>query len=183
MVKEKDVQPIRSLQEIKKMKDSLYRHSGYRNYFLFVFGINTGLRISDILPLQVHDIRNRQYIRIREQKTEKLRIICINEYLHEEIEAYTRPLKSEEFLFPSRIGNSYITPTQAYRVLQKAAEMAGIEHVGNRTLPKTFGYHHYKKNKNLATLQEIFSHSSPSITKRYIGIMQEKAEDTLKSFN
>src|SRR5699024_11785827 len=99
MVKEKDVQPIRSLQEIKKMKDSLYRHSGYRNYFLFVFGINTGLRISDILPLQVHDIRNRQYIRIREQKTEKLRIICINEYLHEEIEAYTRPLKSEEFLF------------------------------------------------------------------------------------
>lgn len=61
--------------------------------------------------------------------------------------------------------------------------MAGIEHIGSRSLRKTFGYHHYKKHKDLAVLQEIFSHSSPAITKRYIGITQDEIEGTLKDFS
>lgn len=61
--------------------------------------------------------------------------------------------------------------------------MAGIEHTGTRSLRKTFGYHHYRKHKDLAILQEIFSHSSLSITKRYIGITQDESEDTSKDFS
>lgn len=183
MTKEKNVQPIRSLEEIQRMKDSLLRYCSYRDYFLFVFGINVGLRVSDILPLRVLDIRDKTHIRIKEQKTGKFRNIYVNEYLREEIDKYTNSLKPEDLLFPSRSGNSHITPTQAYRTLQKAAEMAGIDNVGSRTLRKTFGYHHYKKHKDLAVLQEIFSHSSPSITKRYIGITQDEIEDTLKDFS
>lgn len=61
--------------------------------------------------------------------------------------------------------------------------MAGIENTGTRSLRKTFGYHHYKKHKDLAVLQEIFSHSSPIISKRYIGITQAEIEDTLKDFS
>lgn len=183
MVKEKNVQPIRSLEEIQRMKDSLLRYCSYRDYFLFIFGINVGLRVSDILPLHVQDIRNKTHIRIKEHKTGKFRTIYVNEYLREEIDKYTSSLKPEDLLFPSRSGNSYITSTQAYRSLQKAAEMAGIEHVGSRTLRKTFGYHHYKKYKDLAVLQEIFSHSSPAITMRYIGIRQDEIENTLKDFS
>lgn len=183
MTKEKNVQPIRSLEEIQRMKDALIRYCSYRDYFLFVFGINTGLRISDILPLQVKDIRGKTHIRIKEKKTGKLRTIYVNEYLREEIDKYTAYMKPEDLLFPSRKGNSHITPTQAYRTLQKAAEMAGIENTGTRSLRKTFGYHHYKKHKDLAVLQEIFSHSSPIISKRYIGITQAEIEDTLKDFS
>lgn len=183
MSKEKNVQPIRSLEDIQRMKDSLLRYCSYRDYFMFVFGINVGLRISDLLPLQVRDVRNKTHIRIKEQKTGKFRTIYVNEYLQEEIEKYTASLKPDELLFPSRSGCSHITPTQAYRALQKGAEMAGIEHVGARTLRKTFGYHHYKRFHNLAILQEIFSHSAPSITKRYIGIRQDEIENTLKDFN
>lgn len=183
MVKEKDVQPIRSLEEIQRMKDSLLRYCSYRDYFLFVFGINVGLRISDILPLKVEDIRGKTHIRIKEQKTGKFRTIYVNEYLREEIDKYTKSMKPNDFLFPSRKGTSYITPTQAYRTLQKGAEMADIENVGCRTLRKTFGYHHYKRHKDIAVLQEIFSHSSPSITKRYIGITRDEIENTLKEFS
>lgn len=183
MAKEKNVQPIRSLEEIQRMKDSLLRYCSYRDYFLFVFGINVGLRVSDILPLQVHEVRDKTHIRIKEQKTGKFRTIYVNEYLREEIDKYTASMKPGDLLFPSRNGNSHITPTQAYRSLHKAAEMAGIENVGSRTLRKTFGFHHYKKFKDLAVLQEIFSHSSPAITKRYIGIRQEEIESTLKDFS
>ena len=47
---------------------------------------------------------------------------------------------------------------------------------------KTFGYHHYKRYKDVAILQEIFNHSAPSITKRYIGIRQDEINDTLNDF-
>lgn len=183
MTKEKDVQPIRTLEEIQRMKDSLLRYCSYRDYFLFVFGTNVGLRVSDILPLRVEEIRGKTHIRIKEQKTGKFRTIYVNEYLREEIEKYTHSMNSNDLLFPSRKGEGCITPTQAYRSLQKAAEMANIEHVGTRTLRKTFGYHHYKTHKDIAVLQEIFSHSSPSITKRYIGITQDEIENTLKDFS
>jgi integrase len=81
MTKEKNVQPIRSLEEIQRMKDALIRYCSNRDYFLFVFGINTGLRISDILPLQVKDMRGKTHIRIKEKKTGMLRTIYVNEYL------------------------------------------------------------------------------------------------------
>ncbi|KAF6657264.1 site-specific integrase [Paenibacillus polymyxa] len=183
MTKEKNVQPIRSLEEIQQMKNSLIRYCSYRDYFLFVFGINVGLRMSDILPLRVQDIRDKTHIRIKEQKTGKFRTIYLNEYLRNEIDKYTASMEPENLLFPSRKGDGYITLTQAYRTLQKAAEISGIKHVGSRTLRKTFGYHHYKKYKNLAILQEFFSHSTPSITKKYIGVPQDEIEDTLKDFS
>ena len=52
----KTVQPIRDIAMIAAMKDVLMKQH-YRNYFLFVLGINTGLRISDLLALRVGDVR------------------------------------------------------------------------------------------------------------------------------
>ncbi|WP_353895329.1 tyrosine-type recombinase/integrase [Priestia megaterium] len=158
------------------MQNSLLRYCGYRDYFLFLFGINTGLRISDILPLLVKDVRNKTQIIITEKKTKKIRSIYINEILKEEVNKYTASMKDDDFLFPSKKGNSYITPTQAYRRLQKAAEIVGIEHTATHSLRKTFGYHHYKKHGNLTILKDFFSHASTSITKRYIGITDDELE-------
>ena len=50
-----EVQPIRDKEIIAKFKNKLLKKS-YRDYMLFVFGINTGLRISDILPLRKRDV-------------------------------------------------------------------------------------------------------------------------------
>ncbi|SDE12058.1 Phage integrase family protein [Priestia aryabhattai B8W22] len=179
MIKTKNVQPLRSVEEIKKMENALLRYCGYRDYFLFLFGINTGLRISDILPLRVKDIRHKTQFTITEKKTKKIRIIYINEILKAEINKYTASMECNDFLFPSKKGSSYITPTQAYRRLQKAAEIVGIEHTATHSLRKTFGYHHYKMHGNLTILKEFFSHASTSVTKQYIGI----TDDELKSNN
>ena len=76
-----------------------------------------------------------------------------------------------------------ITRIQAYRVLNEVAEQIGIDEVGTHTMRKTFGYHHYKQNKDVAILQDIFNHSAPSITLRYIGITDDIKDDTLKDFD
>ena len=66
----KFVQPIRDKEKIYQIKNILKKQS-YRNYFLFVLGINSGLRISDMLPLKVIDIKDKTHIIIKEKKQVK----------------------------------------------------------------------------------------------------------------
>lgn len=176
------VQPIRDREKIEQMKKELMKDS-YRNYMLFVIGINTGLRISDILTLKVSDVRDRTHIVIKEIKRKKDRRFLVNGQLREEINRYVEDMKDEQFLFDSRNGdNKAITRQQAYNILNKAAEVVGIEEVGTHTLRKTFGYWHYKQNKDVALLQDIFQHSAPSVTLRYIGINQDIMDMSIENF-
>lgn len=176
------VQPIRSKVKIEEVKQILKERSK-RDYFLFVMGINCGLRISDMLQLKVKDVLGKEYIRINEDKTDKPKRFKINAYLQSEIEAYAADMNSDGYLFPSRKGNKPITRVQAYRILNKVAEEVGLEEIGTHTLRKTFGYHFYKKTKDVAMLQDIFNHSAPSVTKRYIGISQDEIDQAIDDFS
>lgn len=176
-----NVEPLRTKQEIEDMKWSLSRHCTERDRFMFVFGINTGLRVSDILPLKVKDVRGKNHVRLIEKKTKKDRNVNVMGIV-EEIESYTKGMDDEDYLFQSRKGSKPITDTQAYRALVQAGKMIDRVDIGTHTMRKTFGYHYYKKTKDVATLQEIFNHSYPSITKKYIGIRQEEIDETLVGF-
>ena len=178
----KVVQPIRDKEKIEEIKRIL-RHESYRNYFLFVMGINTGLRISDLLPLQVKDVRNKTHIVIREKKTGNIKRFLINDALRQEIDEYTQGMNDDDYLFKSERGNKPIQRVQAYKIINSAAKKAGLEEIGTHTLRKTFGYHFYQRTKDVAMLQEIFNHSAPSITLRYIGITQDEIDNSLKEFN
>jgi integrase len=177
----KDVQPIRNKQQIEDMKFSLKRFCGERDYILFLIGINTGLRVGDLLNLKVSEVRRKKKLVIQEGKTKKPRTIYLDG-IYKEIQSYIATVDSE-WLFPSRKGDKPITPTQAYRQLNKASEMVDItEGVGTHTMRKTFGYWHYKQFKDVAELQQILNHSHPEVTLRYIGITEEQIENNLKVF-
>ncbi|MFP7479480.1 site-specific integrase [Terribacillus saccharophilus] len=180
---EKNVQPLRTQAEIEEMKWALRRFGTERDRFLFVFGINTGLRVSDIVPLKVGDVRDKQHVIQREKKTGKPRRFFMNAKLREEIAEYTAGMGEEEYLFPSRKGTAPISTTQAYRVLTKAAAMLERDDIGTHTMRKTFGYHYYKRTKDVASLQTLFNHSAPSITLKYIGITDEEIEASLVDFS
>ena len=182
MSAEKNVQPLRSTQEIEDMRWALSRYATARDLFMFNFGINTGLRVSDIVPLKVIDVKGKSHLIITEQKTGKSKRFLLPKATRETIEDYIRGMSDEDYLFSSRKGKSHITTTQAYRSLQKAAEALGREDIGTHTMRKTFGYHHYKRNKDVATLQMLFNHSAPSITLKYIGITADEIDKTLEDF-
>lgn len=175
------VQPIRDKEIISKFKGELLKR-GYRDYMLFVIGINTGLRISDILKLKVSDIKDRTHITIVEQKTDKPKRFMINDMLRQDIDKYINGMADDEYLFASRKGDKPITRIQAYRILNDVAAIIGVEEVGTHTLRKTFGYWHYKQYKDVAILQDIFNHSAPSVTLRYIGINDDIKDNTIKGF-
>ena len=174
------VQPIRSKETIAQFKNILL-HKSYRDYILFVIGINTGLRISDILQLKVGDVKG-SHIVITEKKTNKHKRFYINGQLRKELSKYIKGMNDNDYLFPSRKGNKPITRVQAYRILNDVAEKLGIDEVGTHTLRKTFGYWHYQQYKDVAILQDIFNHSSPSVTLRYIGITDDIKDKTIEGF-
>lgn len=177
------VQPIRDRETIQKVKDILKRN-GYRDYLLFVAGINTGLRISDLLTLKVVDVRDKDHIVIKEQKTSKTKRFLINGCFKQNLEGYINPMSDNDYLFQSRNGsNSPISRMQAYRIINDACRQVGIkDQIGTHTLRKTFGYHHYQQYKDVAILQDIFNHSAPSVTLRYIGINDDMKDKTMQDF-
>ena len=182
----KDVQPIRSKEQLADMKWALKRHCSERDYILFVLGCDTGLRVGDLLRLKTKQIlalktKKEKILKVKEGKTQKVRDIYIGNCF-DEVYEYAAVLQSE-WLFPSRKGDKAISPTQAYRQLNKAADFAGVQNVGNHTLRKTFGYWFYKQTKDIAMLQGILNHSHPSITLRYIGITDEETHNVLKHFS
>lgn len=177
------VDPIRNKDDIQKVKDVLLKKC-YRDYLFFEVGINTGLRVSDILKLKVSDIRGKYYIELKEQKTGKLKKFRMNNILRAELESYIRPKNDDNYIFESfRTSGNPLERTRAYCILNQAAKAAKLEmKIGTHTMRKTFGFHFYQKTKDIALLQQIFNHSSPSVTLRYIGINQDILDNAMADF-
>jgi integrase len=180
-----EVQPIRLVRHINAMKKALHG----RDLLLFVFGINSGLRISDILALKVGDIRGRDFISVKETKTDKPKRFVLNKAIKDAIkQTIDKDTPDSEYVFKSRKGvNKPISRVQAYRILNDAAERAKIADkvgaFGTHTLRKTFGYHAHKKGTSLPLLQSIFNHSSQAVTLRYIGLTQDHIDDVYTNIN
>ena len=175
------VDPIRNKEYINAVKRVL-RESGSRNLLLFLLGINTGLRVSDLLNLKVRDVKDKDSVQIREKKTRKKKKFPIPSEIRLFICEYVQNKAPSRYLFKSRKSNKPISRVQAYRIIKDACEVLGIYHTGTHSLRKTFGYHFYKKTKDIAMLQKILNHSSQDITLRYIGVTQEVIDDNLKMF-
>lgn len=173
------VEPIRDMDLVLDVADYL-KSRNKRDYVLFMFGIYTGLRISDILKLRVRDVRGKDHVYIREIKTGKEKRFPINAELKSIIVEYIRDKKDFEFLFKSpNYTNKAISRQQAYNILTDAGKAFGINAIGTHTLRKTFGYHMYQQTHDAVTLKDIFNHSHMSETLRYIGINQDNKDKAI----
>lgn len=160
-------QPIRTLDKINEMKEHLATR---RDVMLFTLGINSGLRISDIIKLTKDDVK--PVMELVEKKTGKKKTFQLSDSVYQMLEDYARGC--DYWLFPSRKGDAPITTVQAWRIIKAAGNKCGLEHIGTHSMRKTFGYHAYRNGVSLAYLMQAFNHSSEAITMRYIGITEEE---------
>jgi len=181
------VEPIKDKKQVQKIEDYLAGYSK-RNHLIFVFGINTGLRVSDILALNIEDVKGRDYVAIHEKKTGKYKRFPLNGKLKRLIKDYLKDreknyaIGEDEPLF---IGKKHcrLNRSQVYRFLNEACKEAGLSiNAGTHTMRKTFGYFFYKQNKDIALLQKILNHSNPAVTLRYIGIAQDDIDISYRNF-
>lgn len=167
-----EVQPLKDKRDIERMKRALADNP--RNLLLFTIGINTALRISDILPLKAGDVSD-THIVIHEKKTNKRKRIKINEAIRA---AMPDVIDADAYLFPSRRGDKPVGRVQAWRILNRAADDVGINiDIGTHSLRKTFAFHAYESGVDISLLMRILNHASQRETLRYIGIEQENIDD------
>lgn len=193
---------------LNRIKECLLRSSdkyGYRNFVIFLLGINTGLRCGDLLQIRMQDIltENRELknkITLLEEKTLKRRTIFLNDYVVQAIRDYIGSLDSYTMyspLFPSRKkiqkttngvkDNTGCLSRKSYgRILKEIGDTLEIEHLCTHSMRKSFGYAVYKKFSGqliqgtysaIDILQKSFNHSSSSTTMRYIGLEEEVMQD------
>lgn len=184
MTKEENVQALKSEKEIQEFRKALSMSSTHnRDLLIFNMGINTGIQVRELLKLKVKDVRGKITLTIVEDRSGRTIKFPLN-MLAGEILEYTEGMEEEEFLFSSTRRNKPITRIQVYRVLQRAANFLGREDIGTQTLRKTFGYHYYRKTRDIRTLMYIFNHKTSNQTKEYIGINGKENDYifTLKDF-
>lgn len=171
-----EVYPLKTKSDIDAMKASLHG----RDLLMFIIGINSSLRISDIVNLKREDFDNERLI-LREKKTSKMKYVYINDSIRKALDELA---PASGYLFPSRKADANgeikpITTTQAHRIIKDAAKRAGITYnVGSHTMRKTFAKAAYDNGTDLALLMRILNHASQSETLRYIGI-ERKDQDAV----
>ena len=187
-------QPIRSLDELTAFRSYyLNKEVNLRNYMLICMGLNTALRISDMLQLKwgnVYDFDRKHYAKhivVQEGKTGKETRIAINNNLIEAFEMYMGSLKSvsgNDYIFTGKTKGTHLSRSQAFRIITHVAEALNMENgISCNSLRKTFGYYAWKYGTPPAMLMEIYNHSSYEITKRYLGIKQDDRDNVFLKVN
>lgn len=174
-------EPIRDKRKIQEIKDWLLVNKGYRDFLLFYLGINSGLRIGDLVSLKVSDVHNTDEIRIVQEKTNKEVVIPIGVSVQHEINKYCKDKEDDEYLFPSRRGG-HITTVMAHYTLRDMADAVGLKSWGTHSMRKTYGYHYYQKTNDVYYLMRLFGHTTQSQTLRYICIEMDEIKETLRDF-
>lgn len=187
--------PIKNRIEMNLFRDYyLHQHYNLRNYTMIVLGLNTALRISDLLTVRWKNVwdfcknKFRQHLEIIESKTGKENRIALNNSIQNALLLYRDSLTEispSDFLFPSPRNNAKpLSRYQAFRIVKRAALDTGIEEViGCHSMRKTFGYQASKQGVSPALLMNIYNHSSYQITKRYLDIDQDDKDEAFCKVN
>ena len=185
-----EVEPIRDEGKIFEMKEFL-RQKGNQYALLFVMGINTALRIGDLLSLTIDDVTDDagkvlEVICLTEQKTGKQKRLPVNESVKSALVDYLTEYpncKRSAPLYFSQKGGA-LSRSQAWRILKTAGEAAGLQNIGTHSLRKTFGYHVYRNSGgDIGLVQKLLNHSSVKNTLQYIGINREEMDNTFLKLN
>ena len=186
----KFVEPIRDRKKIDTMKKLLSDKP--RDYLMFVIGINTALRVSDLLELKYRDVMDSEgnlhtHFELKETKTKKNNKIAMTKGVQKALKDYIETNYKgdlDHYLFQSRKGNNKpINRKTAWNIINDTAKSIGLKNIGSHSLRKTFAYHQYKMGTDIVLLQDMLNHSAPSVTLLYIGITQDEKDRAVKALD
>jgi len=176
-----NIEPIRSKTDINNLK-TILKDKPF-DYALFVMGINTNLRASDLLNIkvnQVNDLKAGDSIEIRERKTGKKKLVTLNGNALEAIKGLlqSREYDLDDYLFIGQRGSVISVPALNLKVKRWMKRLNVKGNFGTHSLRKTWAYHQYKfNNAPLPMLMKALNHSSQAVTLRYIGIQEKEIAD------
>lgn len=151
---------------------------------MFKLAIDSKLRGCDLVSLRVRDITHGNQVVPRaivtQSKTQRPVQFELTEPTRVAVAAWLEKskLRSDQFLFPSRVGKSPHVSTRQYaRIVHHWAEAAGLDPsaYGTHSMRRTKATLIYKRTKNLRAVQLLLGHSKLESNVRYLGIEVDDA--------
>ena len=170
----------------------------HRNRGLFMLGVSTGGRISELLSLTVGDVyQNRKPVtdllfdKSIVKGGEISRAVPVNsdgrraisEIIAWHKEKYNTIAPSRP-LFPSRNKNGSVAMNRqtAHEMLKKAFQAAGLNgKLATHSLRKSFAQRVYEESGDIYLVQELLGHRNVSTTQKYIGVNYATARETVEA--
>ena len=153
-------------------------------------GVNTALRISDLLSLTMKDVQaldnDKPTLNIKEQKTGKQRKIVVNESALVVMQRRLSENPTHVWLFQTEAANrdrrappKAINRRSVSRVFERVGQkVAPKVALGTHSMRKTRGYAMHKAGRSIESIAKVLNHSSPAVTMRYIGLVQQDIDES-----
>ncbi|MBU0965474.1 MAG: tyrosine-type recombinase/integrase [Proteobacteria bacterium] len=178
------VEPIKQVKNIKAIKALLATKP--RDLALFVLGINTNLRASDLIGLkvsQVQGVKAGEDLVLKEKKTGKQRRITLNKACVEAVRNLlaSRSCQPDDYLFLGQRGP--ITAIYVNHLVKRWTTAINLKgRFGAHTLRKTWGYHQRVTfGSDIPTLMTCYNHSSQRQTLDYLCIQPEEIKNVYEN--
>lgn len=184
--------------EIQKVSDCFEGTYEVRNRSLFMLGVSTGGRISELLSLTIGDVyQNGQPVgdllfdKSIVKGGENSRAVPVNIDGRDAVDALIawhrekyRKIRPSRPLFPSRNRNGSVPMNRqtAHEMLKKAFVKAGLNgKLATHSLRKSFAQRVYEHSGDIYLVQELLGHKSVATTQKYIGINYATARETVET--
>jgi integrase len=179
------VQPIRRIEDINAIEKLLSNNP--RDRFLFIIGVNNGLRVTDLLNLKVKDVKGLKAgdsMMITESKTGKRNYLVINKKVHKALTHYfnsLQDLSANDPLFKSRKTGEALKVQAVNKLIKSWTRAINLQgRYGCHSLRKTWGYQmRTKYGAGFEVIAKRFNHSNPRVTMRYLGIEDKEVHELL----
>ena len=151
-----------------------------RDRVLLQVAYGCGLRLSELLHLQVTDIDSaRMVIHVRQGKGAKDRLVPLSLRLLEELRAYWRLCRPRPWLFPGQKPDRPITTSNIQRRFGRLVQQVGLsKHCSMHTLRHSYATHLLEAGVDLLTLKALLGHTSLQTTARYLHVSTHRLQQT-----
>ena len=152
--------PIKDVELIEKIKSMYKENEDYRGLLAFLISINTGLKISDLLKLDVKDVKNKDILSLIEPYSKEIVTFVLTDEIKDVAIKVVTDRKKDDYLFKSRFGNRYARCDLYHSFNDICKKLKVEDKYSIASWRKTFAYHYFKLTGDICKIMTIFHHNS-----------------------
>lgn len=190
--KERRLPKVLSLQEVDKLLQAANGNTALhmRDKAMLELLYATGIRVSELIQLNLSDIHLTMGFIQCYGKGNKERIVPIGKLAKEAMEIYLEKARPKlvkkpnyEAVFVNQHGNR-LTRQGFWKILKKLSSTAGItKEITPHTLRHSFATHLLENGADLRSVQEMLGHSDISTTQIYTHVTKTRLKDIYSSYH
>lgn len=180
-----------SFEEINKLLDiKLNDNYSYRNKAMLELMYSSGLRVSELVNVKIHDIDSESCIIRVMGKGSKERIVPLGDYAIKYIDIYLKEYRNKlikkeynDYLFLNNHGKK-MTRQGFFKIIKNLAKQQNIKtEFSPHTLRHSFATHLLDGGADLRSIQEMLGHSDISTTQIYTHVSKELLKENYNNFH